>query len=110
MRVMTTRMSQPVVRRPNLPLTATDEAELAQLRDSPELRASLAAMVASAPNVEGDVSEAVLLHAVLEAGFAAVRAHQEAAGYQQLAADYVGDSQQRRRMSRRRSPVWANES
>lgn len=109
MSLMSSRMSQPVVRRPNLPLTAKDEADLAQLRQSPVLRASLAELTASGPDVEGDVTEAVLLHAVLEVGFAAVRANAEAEGYAQLAAEYGAGPGERRRMSRRRSPAWASE-
>jgi cytochrome c551/c552 len=44
-----------------------------------------------------------------EAGLAAVRAIAEADGYEQVAAQYAGQAEARRRMSRRRAPAWADE-
>ena len=101
-------MSQPVVRRPNLPLTEKDEADLEVLRTSPQHRAVLAQL--SGISAEGDVGEGVLLHAVFEAGMAAVQASALERGYAQLAAEYAKSSASRRRMSRRRNPAWAEEA
>jgi hypothetical protein len=55
------------------------------------------------------VSEAVLLHSVLEAGLAAIRAMAEADGSEEIAAQYAGQAEERRRMSRRRTPTWIDE-
>lgn len=106
---MNSRMSRPVVRRPNLPLTAQDESDLALLRSSPAYRQALAQLSPSGLSPVEQVSEAVLLHAVFEAGLAAVRASAEEDGYAQLAVDYAEQAGSRRRMSRRRTPAWANE-
>lgn len=107
---MSARMAQPVVRRPNLPLTAQDEADLAVLRTSPAFRQVLADLSPSGLSPVEQVSEAVLLHAVFEAGLAVVREAALDLGYAQVAADYAENSEARRRMSRRRPPTWADES
>ena len=44
-----------------------------------------------------------------EAGLAAVRAITEVDGYEQIAAQYAGHADARRRMSRRRAPSWSDE-
>ena len=106
---MSSRMTQPVVRRPNLPLTAQDESDLALLRSSPAFRQALADLSPSGLSPVEQVSEAVLLHAVFEAGIAAIRASAEDEGYAQMAAGYAEQAESRRRMSRRRSPAWADE-
>lgn len=107
---MATRLNQPVVRRPSLPLTAQDEADLDVLRDSPAHRRALSQLSPAAPDAATDLTEGALLHAVLQAGIAAIRAHAEAEGYQQLAAQYAADTQRRRATARRRRPVWADEA
>ena len=71
---MSNRMTQAVVRRPSVPLTAKDEAELTLLRTSPTFRKALAHLAPSGPSAVETVSEAVLLHSVLEVGLAAIRA------------------------------------
>lgn len=106
---MASRMSEPVVRRPSLPLAAVDEAELALLRESETHRRALALLAPTGPSPVEQVTEAVLLHAIFEAGLAAVRAQAEDEGYRQLAADAEPQSA-RRRMSRRRRPAWADEA
>ncbi len=108
--VMGTRMSQRVVRRPNVPLTAKDEADLTLLRTSPAFRRALERLSATGPSADEEVGEAVLLHAVLAAGLAAIRANAEDEGYEQLAAEYADSSAARRRVSRRRTPAWSDES
>lgn len=103
-------MSEPVVRRPNLPLTSRDEAGLAQMRESPEFRRALQRLAPSQPDAEATLAEAVLLHAIFEAGLAAVRAEAEETGYQLLGQQYTVQRQERRRVARRRKPAWADES
>ena len=105
---MAQRMSQPVVRRPNLPLTAQDEADLAVLRQSPSHLNALAELSSGMPTA--DVGESVLLHAIFEAGLRAVREAAEEDGYAQLADDYRRSADERRAMSRRRPPAWADEA
>ena len=107
---MARRMSLPVVRRPSVPLTATDEEELQALRVSPDMRRALGEIAPMHPALEEDVSEGVLLHAVLQAGFAALRVRIESDGYAALAEEYATVSATRRRMSRRRKPGWADEA
>ena len=107
---MSARMSQPVVRRPNLPLTARDEADLEQIRSSLEFRRALERMAPSQPQADASLGEAVLLHAVFEAGLAAVRAAAEEDGYRQLGQQYTEQQAERRRIARRRKPAWADES
>lgn len=107
---MAARMTEPVVRRPSLPLTALDEAELALLRESDDHRRALAMLVPGGPSPVEQVTEAVLLHAIFEAGLAAVRSRAEDEGYRQLADGYAADGAARRQMSRRRAPRWADEA
>ena len=107
---MASRMIEPVVRRPSLPLTAVDEAELVRLRESEDHRRALAMLVPGGPSPVEQVTEAVLLHAVFEAGLAAVRSRAEEEGYRQLADDYADQGSTRRRMSRRRTPAWADQT
>ncbi len=102
-------MTRPVVRRPSLPLTAQDEADLALLRSKPAFRRALAQLSPSAPSPEEQVSEAVLLHAVFQAGLSVVLARAEDEGYAELATDYAEQAMPRRRMSRRRPPAWVAE-
>ena len=107
---MTQRMSQPIVRRPSLPLTSQDEADLTLLRESPAHLRALADLAPSTPVQEGDVRESVLLHAVFEAGLSVVRKAAEEEGYEQLAAEYRAIADERRSLSRRRQPAWSGES
>jgi hypothetical protein len=82
---MARRLDQAVVRRPSLPLTAADEAQLAALRETASYRSALARLSRQEFPDDSDVRESVLLHAVFEAGLAAVRQLAEAEGYEQLA-------------------------
>lgn len=52
-------------------------------------------------------SEAVLLHAVVEAGFRAVSEQVEEAGYAQIASE--SEVAASKRVARRRRPSWADE-
>lgn len=107
---MGTRMMQPVVRRPNLPLTATDQADLETIRHSPAFRRALDDLAPSAPGPDGDIGESVLLHAVFEAGLLAIRRSAEETGYAALAEEYAAADGEHRRVARRRRPVWADEA
>jgi hypothetical protein len=104
---MSRRLTQPVARRQSLPLTDQDEADLADLRESPALLDSLARLASSGSPIEATVSEALLLHSLLRVGLATVRADASADGYAQLSAEYAESAQERRALSRRRSPGWA---
>lgn len=106
---MTTRLRAAVVRRPSLPLTQRDEHDLGLLRESAPHRAALRRLSGEG-DLGGDVSEATLLHAVFEAGLAAVREAAEEAGYAELAAQQASESGERKAQSRRRRPAWADEA
>lgn len=110
MSIMARRMSLPVVRRPSVPLTASDEEHLHALRVSPDMRRALGELAPMHPALEEDVSEGVLLHAVLQAGLTALKVRLESDGYAELAEEYASASDTRRRMSRRRKPGWADEA
>lgn len=110
MTIMARRMNLPVVRRPSVPLTARDEEELRALRQSPELRRALGEIAPMHTALEEDVSEGVLLHAVLQAGFGALKVRIESDGYAVLAEEYATVGATRRRLSRRRKPGWADEA
>ncbi|MFM7148031.1 MAG: hypothetical protein ACKOW5_17100, partial [Actinomycetales bacterium] len=103
------RMSAPTVRRPNVPLTARDEADLVRLRSSPAHLEALSRLAPGFSPVEQTLSESLLLHSVLAAGFEAVRRSVEEAGYEEMGAQYAEQSAQRRRVARRRTPSWAQE-
>lgn len=108
MALMARRMSEAIVRRPSLPLTAQDERDLEQVRSDPAYRAALARISPNGEQIAGDVGESVLLHALMQVGFAAVQQAAQDAGYAELAATYAGEDQHRE--ARRRPPTWAHES
>lgn len=109
-RPMTTRTRESTVRRPSLPLTARDEADLAVLRDSEPSRQALARLT-GIPTYSSTVSEATLLHAVFTAGLGALRQEAEEAGYAEIAAQQdAAEIAAQRRQARRRSPSWAHEA
>ena len=103
-----TRIRASVVRRPSLPLTEQDERDLARLRESALHREALARL-SGAPEVTQEVSESALLHAVFEAGLAAVREASEEAGYAQLAVEIENETKSHRAAARRRRPSWVHE-
>jgi hypothetical protein len=111
---MTGRASSPVLRRSSLPLTAQDEADLALIRSSEELRAAFAGLLAGSDAralLHDSPSEAALLHAVFALGLARIREEVDAAGYAELAASYSpAIDLQRRSAARRRRPAWAAEA
>lgn len=105
---MRTRLRAPVVRRSSLPLTERDEHDLALLRSSAPQRAALGRL-SGEPLAPADLSEAALLHAVFEAGLAAVREASEDAAYAELAAQQADEDTARRTEARRRRPSWATD-
>lgn len=107
MTTMARRISQPVARRVSLPLTDQDERELARLRDDPAYQVALAGLADDDAQLTGEITESVLLHALLRIGLSAVESAAQQAGYHELAADYQLDD--RRRVARRRTPAWSGE-
>ncbi|WP_030529644.1 hypothetical protein [Phycicoccus jejuensis] len=106
---MATRMQGKVIRRPSLPLTAQDEIDLGLIRTSPSHQRALEQLGADIHDDAASMSESALLHAVFEAGLGAVRAAAAEAGYAELAQQLEADSLERRDISRRRRPRWADE-
>lgn len=104
--LMASRMTEPVIRRPSLPLTAKDELDLDQIRRSPSFQRALSEVAGSLP---AGASESVLLHAVFTAGLEAVRRAAAEAGYAELAEQYRAGAEDRRAIQRRRQPQWADE-
>lgn len=103
---MGTRVKEPVVRRPSLPLTEEDDAALARMRSSePSLKALQALTGVDATSA----TEAALLQAILRSGLRAIAEEVERSGYAELADDYRRDSDERRARARRRPPAWAQE-
>ncbi len=101
---MAVRFSSPVVRRGQVPLTQEDLEALQEVVSQPTEREFLAAhdLLPAA----GDVSESVILHALVEVGIKAVREARDAAGYALLAADpeyqeHVSNTRSRRALRRR---------
>ncbi len=107
---MGTRLRDPIVRRPSLPLTAADEQQLQGLRESPESQAALEQLTGASVADPAEISEAALLHAIFKAGLRAVRHYAEEAGYAQLAEQNAADDERRRSEARRREPSWAGEA
>ncbi len=107
---MTPRKTGRTIRRPSLPLTARDVAELDKIRNSPSGRAALEDL-ASVTFAAGGRSEAesAFLHAVLLAGIRAIRERAEEASYAADAAAYQAEDTERRAIARRRRPPWAGE-
>lgn len=104
---MATRVSAAVVRRPSLPLTSADEAQLRELRDSDELQRALSRLCGrpiTAQHTEGSV-----LQALLETALRVVKAEAEEQAYEELARDvsYLDD---KRATRDRRRPSWADET
>ena len=104
---MATRLNEPTERRTPLPLTARDLADLGKLRKPGPEREALSALAAALP--EGDVSEALLVHAVFVVGLRAVREAAEASSYAADAADRHASAEVDRAAARRRRPSWADE-
>jgi hypothetical protein len=109
-RIMSPPKSGHTIRRPSLPLTERDVADLDKIRNSPAERAALEDL-ASVTFAAGGRSEAesAFLHAVLLAGIRAVHERAEEASYQADAAAYQAEDTERRAVARRRRPPWTSE-
>jgi hypothetical protein len=107
---MSPRRTGRTIRRPSLPLTERDVADLDKIRNSPAERAALEDL-ASVTLAAGGRSEAesAFLHAVLLAGIRAVGERAEEASYEADAAAYQAEDTERRAIARRRRPPWAGE-
>jgi hypothetical protein len=103
-----TRLNEPAKARKSLPLTERDLAELERLRAETPERAALSDLAEAV--VEG-VTEAALLHMIFTAGLRAIREKAEERAYATAAADRLagGDTDEIRRIARRRRPAWADE-
>ena len=107
---MSPRKTGRTVRRPSLPLTERDLADLDTIRNSPSERAALEDLASVTFSAGGrSEAESAFLHAVLLAGIRAVRERAEAASYEADAAAYDAEDTERRAAARRRQPTWAGE-
>jgi hypothetical protein len=102
------RLTEPAKTRKSLPLTEKDLADVARLRQETPEREALSEMAGIV--VEG-VAEAALLHMIFEAGLRAIRERAEERAYASAAEDRLasGDTDEARRIARRRRPAWAGE-
>lgn len=106
---MTTRIQAPVVRRTSLPLTEQNERDLSKVRESSSYQMALE-QLSGTKIFEVEISTAALLHAIFEAGIAAVRQEAELAGYTEIASSQSEvELKQHRSESRRRRPSWTEE-
>lgn len=105
---MATRIRTKVTRRPSLPLTETDEDALATIRTTSAFSDALARLSPD-PIDPATATEAALLHAIFQAGVAALRDAAEVDGYAQVAAEQQADDSAHRSAARRRPPSWVNE-
>jgi hypothetical protein len=101
---MAVRFSSPVVRRGQVPLTQDDLEALEEVVSQPTERQFLVDRDLLPPT--GDVTESVVLHALIEVGIKAVRDFRDEAGYALLAADpeyqkHVSNMRNRRALRRR---------
>ena len=61
--------------------------------------------------MDQEISSSALLHAIFEAGMAAVKKTAELEGYAQIASEFsTVNVQQKRKEVRRRHPTWADEA
>ncbi len=105
---MNARMSERAVKRPPLPLTERDLADLNKLRGEPPVWAALWHLARQeAPT--GEVTESVVIHAIFTVGLRAIQEEAEAASYAAEAEDRRGEDAERRATARRRRPGWAGE-
>jgi hypothetical protein len=84
-------------RRASLPLSPRDVADLARLRELP-IRPEL-----NLP--EGEISEAVLLHAIFAAGITAIESMMQERAYAELADQYRNTPEGAERRAARPAPV-----
>jgi hypothetical protein len=96
--------------RKSLPLTMRDLQDLQLLTGSPARRSALFALAnVDLPGTQ-EVSEAQLLHTIVEVGLRAVAERVEEESYAADAAQRQAEDTGRRASARRRRPDWADES
>ncbi|MFK4296304.1 hypothetical protein ABH924_001441 [Arthrobacter sp. GAS37] len=91
--------------RKNFSLTAQDLKDLELLKTSPAHRSALGELAGE--QLAESSSEAAVMHAVWEAGVRSVREQIEADGYAAIAQEQ--NLAERKSVSRRRRPHWADE-
>jgi hypothetical protein len=101
------RLNEPAQERKALPLTARDLEDLDRLRSPGPERTALADL--SGSQLEGEVTESVLLHAIFAAGLRVVQEMAEASAYAEAASERRVTEGEDRRIARRRRPSWADE-
>ena len=107
---MATRITSPVQRRTSLPLTESNESDLSALLESSSYQLALEKLTGT-KIVDQEISSSALLHAIFEAGMAAVKKTAELEGYAQIASEFsTVNVQQKRKEARRRHPTWADEA
>ena len=104
---MAMRLNEPARERKALPLTTRDLEDLDRLRSPGPERAALADL--SGSQLEGEVTESVLLHAIFAAGLRVVQEAAEASAYAEAASERRATEEEDRRIARRRRPSWADE-
>jgi hypothetical protein len=106
---MATRLNEPAKARKSLPLTQRDLSDLDRLRGQTPEREALAELVGVV--FVGSVTEAALLHMIFATGLQAIREKAEERAYASAAADRLatGETDETRRIARRRRPAWAGE-
>ena len=107
---MATRITSPVQRRTSLPLTESNESDLPALLESSSYQLALEKLTGT-KIVDQEISSSALLHAIFEAGMAAVKKTAELEGYAQIASEVsTVNDQRKRKEARRRRPTWSDES
>jgi hypothetical protein len=107
---MAMRLNEPARARKSLPLTERDLADLERLRGRTPEREALAEL--AGVEFVDSVAEAALLHMIFVAGLRAIREKAEERAYASAAADRLasGETEEGRRIARRRRPAWADEA
>lgn len=101
-------MSDRTVKRPPLPLTERDLADLNKLRGEPPAWNALWRLARQeAPT--GEVTESVVIHAIFMVGLRAIKEAAEAASYAADAEGRRAEDAGRRAIARRRRPGWEGE-
>ncbi|MBI3430069.1 MAG: hypothetical protein HY050_08480, partial [Actinobacteria bacterium] len=90
-------------------LTEQNERDLSKIRESPSYQMALE-QLSDIKIVYAKVTEAALLHAIFEAGIAAVWKKAEPVGYAEIASSLSEiELKQQRKDARRRRPSWSEE-
>jgi hypothetical protein len=103
------RFTEPATTRKSLPLTEKDLADMARLRAETPEREALSEMAGIV--IGESVAEAALLRMIFEAGLRAIRDKAEELAYASAAEDRLasGETDESRRIARRRRPAWGTE-